>query len=632
VLRVLIALLALAPGVAAQSDVRRSVLLLLPDPPGRPNSAQVLEGVQATLRAADPGIAFSVDYLAQEGQGRPELVATQLAWYREKYRSQRFDAIIVLGPETLISLLRVRDDLWPDVPVIFCGSGPDGVPAALIRPGVTGTFLNSELTDNLKIIQHLLPGTRHIALVGGSSNADRSYNLRVPDRVRRVFPSIDIIDLTQLTIAELKTRVAALPPDTAVLIESFFYDRAGWPVFRPELVAALGSTTNSPIFSPSDNALGAGIVGGQLTHFAWVGARAAEIALRVLHGESASSIPAEPSRSSSLQFDWRQLKRWHIPLDRLPPNSEILYRPFSVWDQYWWVILLMALGAVLESILVAVLFVQRRRARETEAARQQAELEAAAARDEISHLNRVASMGELAASLAHELNQPLAAILANAQAAERFLDQGDPDLTEARGALADIREDDSRASEIIRRIRRMLTKQPMSAEAIDVNAAVGEVLSLLRTDAAARSVTLEFDPSPETPTAMADLVQVRQVIMNLVLNGMEALDGPGQVMVRTLPGALAGEVEILVADSGAGVPPELAGRIFEPFFSTKKDGLGMGLSIISSILAAHAGRIVLESGAVAGFGGATFRITLPAAREVVHAANTNPASNRREPA
>jgi signal transduction histidine kinase len=595
----------------AQPEPRRSILLVLPDPPGRPNSTGVLEGVQNALRIADPSIALATDYLSQQEQDRPEFMDRQLAWFREKHRDRHFDAIIVLGPETLRSVLSMRDSVAPGAPVVYCGGGTGRIESLLHRPDVTGSLLPQEMTDNLQIMRRLLPDTRTIALIGGASPVDVSYNARTPAAIRQVFPNVHILDLTRLSIADLKTKLAKLPQNTTGLIGNFFYDPDGHPVFRRELVATLSPSTAAPLFSTGTVAMGAGIVGGSLTDYALVGEHAAEQALRLLRGEAPSSIPIEVYNSARLQFDWHELKRWRIPLDRLPPGSEVLYRPFSIWEQYRWGILLAAAALVLQSALVAVLLIQRRRARETDAARRSAELEIAAARDQISHLNRTASLGELAASIAHEINQPLAGVLSNAQAARHFLNSPQPDVVEIRDALRDICDDVTRAGDIVHRMRQMLRKESLPAETIDLNSAVRDALALLHSDAILRQVSLDFDAWPASPCARADAVQLRQVILNLVLNAMEAIGGPGRVAVQTRVSPDGGSAEIVVADSGPGVAPEAAEGIFQPFFSTKKEGLGLGLSISSSIVAAHGGILSLLPEVQSGLSGAAFCISLP---------------------
>jgi len=275
-----------------------------------------------------------------------------------------------------------------------------------------------------------------------------------------------------------------------------------------------------------------------------------------------------------------------------------------VWERYrWWIV-----GAlfifVLQAVMIAGLLVQRMR-------RRRAEMELQRNREALAHVARVATVGELTASVAHELNQPLAAILSNAEAAEMFLIAEPPALDEVREILADIRKDDQRASEVIRRMRSLLRKQELAPKSIEINDAVEEVLKLLSIDAGHRKVALNFEKTADLPRAWCDPVHLQQVVLNLVLNGMEAMAGmpeeQRQVVVRTGPGD-NGTVKIAVADSGPGIPVDRLPKLFEPFFTTKQDGMGMGLSIARTIVEAHFGKIWAESNSEAG---ATFYFTMP---------------------
>ncbi|MGH7876011.1 MAG: sensor histidine kinase [Candidatus Binatia bacterium] len=247
--------------------------------------------------------------------------------------------------------------------------------------------------------------------------------------------------------------------------------------------------------------------------------------------------------------------------------------------------------------------------------RKRTELEVQRNREELAHVTRVATVAELTTSIAHELNQPLGAILSNAEAAEMFLMAEPPALDEVREILADIRKDDQRASEVIRRMRGLLRKQELAPKSIDVNDAVEEALKLLSIDAAHRKVALKFERTADLPRAWCDPVHWQQVVLNLVLNGMEAMAGlpeeQRQVVIRTGPGD-NGTVKIAVADSGPGIPVDRLPKVFEPFFTTKKDGMGMGLSIARTIVEAHLGKIWAENNSEAG---ATFYFTMPVAKE-----------------
>jgi PAS domain S-box-containing protein len=241
--------------------------------------------------------------------------------------------------------------------------------------------------------------------------------------------------------------------------------------------------------------------------------------------------------------------------------------------------------------------------------------------DEIAHMNRVASMGELTASIAHEINQPLAAILSNAQAAIRFVGGQSPDLAQVRECLTDIIADDKRAGEVIRRIRGLLKQRASQPSLVDLNEVVSDAIRLLGNDAMLRDVSVKVESFPDLPAVLGDRIQLYQLVLNLIMNGLDAVaerpPGNRWVLVRTAE-ADGGGVELTVEDSGNGVAASDLARVFEPFFSTKREGLGIGLSISRSIVQAHGGKIWAENSARRG---AIFHCVLPAAQQSVAAAN-----------
>jgi len=245
----------------------------------------------------------------------------------------------------------------------------------------------------------------------------------------------------------------------------------------------------------------------------------------------------------------------------------------------------------------------------------EAEVEKQRATTQLAHAARVAMIGELAASVAHELNQPLGAILANAEAAEMVLDESEPALEELRAILADIRADNQRASGILDPIRHLLRKHQSEPVRVDVNALVEAILKLARIEVAARRVSLAFEPHDALPPVRGDRAQLQQVVMNLVLNGLDAMthspDAQRRLVVRTSNGD-PGMVKISVADAGVGVRDDLLDTIFEPFYTTKEQGLGLGLSLSRTIVKAHRGRIWAENNADVGV---TFHVALPDCQE-----------------
>ena len=243
--------------------------------------------------------------------------------------------------------------------------------------------------------------------------------------------------------------------------------------------------------------------------------------------------------------------------------------------------------------------------------RKRAEEEARRTLGTMAHLERVAAVGQLASALAHELNQPLTAILANAEATQQWLAAPSPDLVEVREAVADIVAEDVRASEVIRRMRGLLKKGELRSDAVDLNDVVTEVMRLVANDARLRGAAIECDLMPALPRVRGDVVQFQQVVLNLVVNALHAVtEAPGTrraVSLCTI--GLDRAVELSVRDTGKGIPASDLQQVFAPFFSTKGEGLGVGLSISRSIVETYGGRIWAENGPE---GGAIFRIRLPA--------------------
>ncbi len=244
--------------------------------------------------------------------------------------------------------------------------------------------------------------------------------------------------------------------------------------------------------------------------------------------------------------------------------------------------------------------------------RKKAEFEGQQQRNELAHVNRVAALGELTSSIAHELNQPLAAIRNYASAALRFLSQSEPDLIKAKDALEGIVRDDRRAAEVISRVRELLRNKEPLHHPVQMNEVIQEVLAFVRSDVVLEGLTIETELAPELPVALGDRVQLQQVLLNLILNAADALNKVGpdlrKIVIKTESEG-DGDVKVSVRDLGEGIDEGHREKLFEPFFTSKPNGMGMGLAISQRIIHAHGGSIRAENNPG---GGATFSFTLPA--------------------
>jgi signal transduction histidine kinase len=311
---------------------------------------------------------------------------------------------------------------------------------------------------------------------------------------------------TGLPLAELRQRLAELPGDSAVVYVGFSTDVTGERYLPNEASQLIAEAANRPTFVDSETFIGKGSVGGLVVSPGSIGKVAARFAL--LDGENASDIPIANSEEILRPgFDWRQLQRWGISENRLPLGSEIRFRSPAAWEQYHWQIMLISAALVIQSVLIARLFYEHRR-------RRQAEVEASRRMAELAHMNRSAAIGQMSASIVHEINQPLAAIVVNAGTGLRWLAKDTPNVERTAHALKNILGNGNRASQVVETIRGMFKKEIANRTLVDINDAIREVLTLLHIELEEHKVLTKTALKDGLPRVMADRVQLQQVIFN----------------------------------------------------------------------------------------------------------------------
>jgi signal transduction histidine kinase len=499
--------------------------------------------------------------------------------------------------------------LWPGVPVVFTAIDEFGAARIKPEPDITGLVMRRTINSMVAAARVPVPDLKGIAVMGGSLERD-AYRRQYVQEFPTLSTEFEVTDLTGLPLTEQAARAAALPERTAILYTSLFVDDAGTRYSSTGALATIAKAANRPIVVDLASLVGTGAVGGFVLNKPKYGKAVARLALRILDGESVATIPVAVGEFTQPVFDWRQLKRWQISETALPEGSEIRFRKAAAWEQYHTQILIALAALLLQSAVIAGLLLERHW-------RRAAELESRGRLAQVVHMNRSAGLSAISSSIAHELNQPLGAILSNAEAAEILLKKEPPDLDLIGTILADIRKSDQRAGEVITHLRDLLRKDDREPEVVNLNDVITLALEILVPEANARCVALTAQLDPHPLLVCANPVHLQQVLLNLVLNGMDATAGRSpaerRVTIRTAV-INSAVIKVSIADSGSGIPADKLQLIFEPFFTTKAKGTGLGLPIARTIIERCGGEISAEN---RHNGGAVFRFSLPLVKELV---------------
>ena len=512
------------------------------------------------------------------------------------------DLVVAFGAPGGAFVQRHRD-LFDATPTILTAIDQRRVQQSALTENDTVVAVRQQPLVIFGNILQLLPKTKTIAVVIGNSPNEWFWIGELQRELEPLKGRVTFLYWNDLSFEEVLKRAASLPPNSAIYWNQPQVDVLGAVHEGDRALKDLYAVANAPIFSYDDSFFSGEIVGGPMTSVSDGVRTTADVALRVLGGEKPQGIKSTVLEYGPAKYDWRQLQRWDISESNLPPGSEVYFRQPSVWELYRWHFMFVALLLFLQAALIAGLLRQRQR-------RVYAELQAGQRMAELAHVNRFSIAGELTASIAHEINQPLGAIRMNAETLELILKHQEPDLDEIRELAAEIRRDDERAGDVLIRLRSILKKKPYELRPFEINEVVAEAVELLSGLAAARHVEVSTLQSSESLPAMGDRIQLQQVIINLIMNSMDAVSSISsekrRITVRTTLGD--NMALISVSDSGLGVPADKLKKIFEPFFTTKQHGMGVGLSIARTIVEAHEGKIWAES---RPDGGAFFCVVIP---------------------
>ena len=521
------------------------------------------------------------------------------------YAEKAPDLIVALGAPAADFVQRYRHRLFPTTPMLFTAVEARRVQYDKLTENDTVAAAAHDFPAATETILQVLPGTKLIAVVNGASPNEVFWQGVLERELAPLSGRVELRWYNRLSFEDILRDAASLPPHSAIFWHLMSVDAAGVTHEGNTALHRLSSAANAPIFSYLDVFFDGSIVGGSMHSVREGMAAAAAAAIRILNGEKAGDVKVPPTRFELPRFDWRQMQRFGISDSSLPAGSTVYFREPTVWQRYSWQIALIIAVILVQSGLISVLLQEHRR-------RQLAEVLSRQRMAELAHVNRFSTVGELTASIAHEINQPLGSILTNAETAQAILKSPNPDTAELSEIVGDIVRDDRRASEVIRRMRSLLAKAPFELKNLDLNDVARETVEFLSALAVARKVELDSVITPNALPILGDRIQLQQVILNLVVNGIDAMkDTPSENRISIRTSRVENFAQLSVSDRGSGIPEDKLKEVFEPFFTSKAEGMGMGLSIARTIIEAHHGLIYAKN---RDHGGASFRIRFPLVR------------------
>ena len=586
-----------------QAAAAKKVLVLYENGRMLPANVEGDRGLNEVIEASGAPVEVRAEFLDYPDFGGDSYVQTVTTYLREKYRDAEPDVVVAGGAGALELLLKYRQNLFPGVPIVYMGVPKNIVDGRSLPSDVYGIPVEYDAIGTVDQALRWHPQARRLLVISGDSAEEEEMVTGLRRDLPRFGARLTQVDyLTAPATAEIRKRVAALGPDTIIFTLGYYHDATGRSFTPRQAAAEIADASSVPVYGPYNTFVGTGVVGGRVPTFLAMGQAAGGIVQALLNGRPVPNLPTTmPTR---LSVDWRQIERWGIDQKAVPADALVQFRAPSFWDEYRTPALI-TLGILLfQSGLLTWLLLERR-------ARRKAETAVSKHRFELAHASRLAVAGELTASIAHEINQPLGAIQNNVAAAMlRLKDDAGPE--EIRQILGDIERDNMRASHVIKKLRNLLEKHEVERQIVDLNESLAEMLVLLGAETRRRRLKLTTIPAAGAIHVMGDRVQILQILINLVLNAMDAVgELVEELRVVTVSTACDSRTATFeVADTGHGIDPAHHPKLFNSFFSTKPSGVGLGLAIVRTLVEAHGGKVRAENLTSRG---AVFRVTFPVA-------------------
>jgi signal transduction histidine kinase len=596
----ILVLITFSPAVPAQEKKVRTCVMFFSYSASMVAYQNMLAGFnESFIQPLDGPVSIVTEYLDLGRTNNEAYGRSIVEMYNKKFNEDGIDLIIAVGPGILPFLKKAGLNMLKNSPLILVDIFTSVTDSANNASQVNGLpiYLKYDyFKKSLKTICELFPDRRSVYCVNGDGMLDNYYKSILKSSQDSSNGTHNFIDITGISIDSTLRKIAKLPEESIVVVVSYNEDTNGLPFTTPEVTNLITKISKVPVFILGSDSFpkDGGAIGGYVINYFNVGREFGKAANKIIGGTDPKSIEVNLPSIYQYIFDWRELKRWKL-LDSkaIPEKSTFLYQNNSFLNKYKWYILGVVVFMAFQTLAIIYLV---RAYRIQKKVRQQI-LENQEMLNKIVREDRLSKMTVLTASLSHELNQPLTAILSCAQAGMRFLDSDNLDKEQAKEIFQNIIEDDKRAGGIISGVRSLMKLEIREKENVMVNSLVNETLDIMRNEISRNGVRIITNLENSPIFVFADKIQIQQVLLNFLRNSIDVMgkSNTADKRIEVSMKLVKDSVIVSVRDSGPGIDRSILEKVFKPFITTSKTGFGIGLAVSRSIIQDHKGEIWAEN-------------------------------------
>jgi signal transduction histidine kinase len=590
----LLVILSFTPQVVYSTPRIKNVVIFFSWNATLPAYQKMLEGFYSSF-SEEIGVTcnLSIEYLDIRKSQNEIYVQSIVDLYNNKYKDIPIDLLIIVGPSGYNILKSFELNALKNTPTIYVEN--DDLTNDTIRfplqENIVEIELHYDFFNTLKTSFGLFPDYKDVYVISGITPLDVYYINRLKIAAVSFEDKHTIRYVSNLSMDSLLLLVENLPQKTLVVVPSFYLDKNGIPYSTSDVIAILARHSSVPILPVADIFTSRkGGLGGHLFSFTKVGKEMGRVSSLILGGTSVKNIKIRSGNFYENVYDWQEVNRWGLAKSKLiPVDSVFYYKPNSFLAEYRLYIMAAFIFLIFQTLFIMYLVRMNRRQKETALQK----LETEKVYRDLVREDRLLKMVELTASLSHELNQPLTAILFNAQAGKRFLKTGIMDLKQAEEIFDNIIEDDKRAGGIISSVKNMMKLENREMCNVNLTSLIQDTVDIFNSEAITKSVTIKVELTANPVWIFGERVQLQQVLLNLFRNAMNAMENnapENKILEISLKLAKA-SVTVSVRDTGSGIDPAIKDKLFKAFVTGSKNGFGIGLTISRTIIENHHGEI-----------------------------------------